>query len=317
MSARALTFDVATAEFDEVHARTRWTMTLSVALHLALLLALVLLKPVVEDTPVITEITMLGPGELDPAPAAAGAASAPREAAPASGARVSQQRDDAFRREAIASFAADPQSDHVLADRLNARLAALQQTTVSPISSGSVSGAPSALWSSPAGVPNGLGGSGQSVSLTRGGGGGSGPPLALGRGGGGGGSSSRLAQAATPAPSTEAAPARESDHTARRTIAGASLAGPIADRAVLQSTTPVYPEWAKKDGVEGSVTLYFVVRADGSVKENVLVQKTAGFSEFDDNARAAILAWRFEPLRGGRTGEQWGTITFHYRLRGA
>jgi TonB family protein len=53
------------------------------------------------------------------------------------------------------------------------------------------------------------------------------------------------------------------------------------------------------------------------VKENVVIQKTAGFGDFDENARLAIRAWRFEPLRGGRTGEQWGTITFHYRLRSA
>jgi TonB family protein len=45
------------------------------------------------------------------------------------------------------------------------------------------------------------------------------------------------------------------------------------------------------------------------------VQKTAGFGDFDDSARAALAAWKFEPLRGGRTGEQWGTITFHFRLR--
>ena len=51
-------------------------------------------------------------------------------------------------------------------------------------------------------------------------------------------------------------------------------------------------------------------------RENVLVQKTAGFEEFDDNARTALRAWRFEPLHGGRLGEQWGTITFHFRLRG-
>jgi TonB family protein len=64
------------------------------------------------------------------------------------------------------------------------------------------------------------------------------------------------------------------------------------------------------------VTLYFVVRADGEVKENVLVQKTAGFEDFDENARIALRSWKFEPLREGRTGEQWGTITFHYRLGG-
>jgi len=84
---------------------------------------------------------------------------------------------------------------------------------------------------------------------------------------------------------------------------------------VLHYALPGYPEWAKHDGVEGAVTLYFVVRADGTVRENVLVQKTAGFEDFDENARTALRAWRFEPLHGGRTGEQWGTITFHYRLR--
>jgi TonB family protein len=52
-------------------------------------------------------------------------------------------------------------------------------------------------------------------------------------------------------------------------------------------------------------------------KENVLVQKTAGFGDFDDNARSALRAWRFEPLREGRVGEQWGTITFHFRIRDA
>jgi TonB family protein len=126
--------------------------------------------------------------------------------------------------------------------------------------------------------------------------------LASPKGGGGGGAE---------------APARESESSARRTIAGATIMGPIADRAVLAHPLPIYPEWAKKEAVEGSVTLYFVVRPDGGVKENILVQKTAGFTEFDDNARAALRNWRFESLKGGRTGEQWGVITFHFRLRDA
>jgi len=79
--------------------------------------------------------------------------------------------------------------------------------------------------------------------------------------------------------------------------------------------SPDYPEWAKHDGIEAAVTLYFIVRPDGSVKENILVQKTAGFGDFDDSARAALASWRFAPLTGGRTGEQWGTITFHFRLK--
>src|SRR5262249_9818924 len=157
---------------------------------------------------------------------------------------------------------------------------------------------------------------GSTLELTRGGGSGSGPPLTLGRGGGTGLAPALApggigAAAGAPAP----APVRDGETAARRTLAGSELAGPIADRAVLRHVTPVYPEWAKRDGVEAQVTLYFIVRADGSVKENILVQKPAGFGDFDDSARAALATWRFEPLRAGRTGEQWGTITFHFRLR--
>jgi TonB family protein len=201
-------------------------------------------------------------------------------------------------------------------DRVSARLAAMREDVTRPVASSNVGG-PSTMWSTPSGGTGNMGGTGQSVSLTRGGGGGGSAPLALGRGGGGGGVSSALAPAGT-GTSKAGAPAGEEagDVHARRTLAGAQLAGPIADRAILHSVTPAYPDWAKRDGVEAAVTLYFIVRADGTVKENILVQKTAGFGDFDDSARMALAQWRFEALRGGRTGEQWGTITFHFRLRG-
>jgi TonB family protein len=91
--------------------------------------------------------------------------------------------------------------------------------------------------------------------------------------------------------------------------------GPVADRPIISHVAPEYPDWAKREAVEGSVTLMFIVRPDGTIKENILVQKTAGFEDFDENARTALRAWRFQPLRDGRVGEQWGTITFHFRLR--
>jgi len=124
--------------------------------------------------------------------------------------------------------------------------------------------------------------------------------------------------ASAPAPkatSASAEPANTGAVSGRRTLSGASIAGPIADRPVLSYRKPVYPDWAKKEAVGGSVTLYFIVRPDGTVKENVLVQQTAGFEDFDESARTALKAWRFAPLAAGRTGEQWGTITFHFRLQ--
>src|SRR5439155_901040 len=130
------------------------------------------------------------------------------------------------------------------------------------------------------------------------------------------GSAPALATVQETRPGTETpAPARASDTTARRTVAGASITGPIVDRPIVSYLVPVYPEWAKHDAVEGAVTLYFVVRADGGVKENILVQKTAGFEDFDESARVALRVWRFRPLPSGQTGEQWGTTTFHFRLR--
>ena len=117
-------------------------------------------------------------------------------------------------------------------------------------------------------------------------------------------------------PDTDVTPTRmkETDSTAQRDLAGALLTGPVADRPLLKFSKPGYPEWAKDEGVEGSVTIYFVVLTDGRIKENIMVQKTSGFGDFDDNAINALRTWRFEPLKGGATGDQWGTITFHYRL---
>jgi len=314
MSAYVLHLERSVADFQEVRGRTRWTLTLSVMIHAILLLLLMLPKPSTQAAQTLTEITMLGPGDLDPAPAVGGA-SAFRQREPVAGALVSSPNDASFRRRDDEADVTSDLPTLTAVDRMTVRLAAMREDVSRPVASSNVGG-PSALWSTPAGVPASTGGGGQALNLSRGGGGGGGTaPLALGRGGPTG-TSTTLAPAGLPTSRTEA-PVGEAagDAHARRTLAGAQLAGPIADRAILHSETPVYPDWAKHDGVEAAVTLYFIVRADGTVKENILVQKTAGFGDFDDNARAALATWRFEPLHGGRTGEQWGTITFHFRLR--
>ena len=291
--------------FDPGRTRTGRFMTASFGLH-ALFVAWLLLQPRLAHQAPLTEITWLE-GEEAGQPAAAQAAPAPA----ATGAETHFRR---LRREGDERPA--QQSDLALGDRMSARLTAMQQSASgnSPLA---VSGTGTAAALATPAVPAGLGSGGASpLSLHRGGGAASAPPLEMTRGGGPA-PAPVLAQAAEPARASASAPAAGGDVNARRTLAGASIIGPVADRAILRHETPAYPEWAKRDAVEGVVTLSFVVRADGTVKENVLVQKTAGFQDFDENARAALLAWRFEPLHGGRTGEQWGTITFRYRLQGA
>jgi TonB family protein len=318
MSALALRFEDGRLVREADRSRTRRSMGWSVGLHAAILAWILLAAPSAAVHEQLTEITMVGPGEPesagDPAPAAVAHA-----AKTETGAEAASQTEEHFRREArTAPVDPSPQTDAAAVDRLNARLAAIQGQVSAPVASAASVGAPSSVWSTPA-VATGPGGGGASpVALHRGGGTGS-APLALARGGASTSFAAAGAIGRTPGEGEASQPAAapDGDATARRTLAGASLAGPIADRAILHYIAPTYPDWAKHDGVEGAVTLYFVVRADGTVKENVLVQKTAGFGEFDDNARTALRDWRFEPLHGGRTGEQWGTITFHYRLRGA
>jgi TonB family protein len=127
-------------------------------------------------------------------------------------------------------------------------------------------------------------------------------------------SSSAVRLGTVPEKAVTAATVAKADSTARRVIDGMSLVGPVADRMLISYGRPQYPDWAKREGIEGAVDLYFIVLPGGNVKENVLIQKTSGCADFDRNAIDALLAWKFEPLGRGRTGEQWGAITFEYRL---
>jgi len=302
------------AESMETRLRTRSSLAISIALHALLLVALVLLPKAVPTQETFTEITLLDPGEASPG------APAPAVAAPSlrvqSGVYASSDADVRFkRRDAKGEIAPTPQSADAFEDRLQSRLATLQNGVTTP--NPGVADAPVAgvlAGTAPPTTIGGMGGSGQRLDLRHGSGDGAGPPVALTRGVGLGGSS--LAPATIASKHVEApAPAREEASTARRMLAGAQLMGPVADRPILVHRSPVYPEWAMHDGVEGSVTLRFVVRPDGTIKEDILVEKTAGFEDFDENARQALRGWRFQPLTGGRTGEQWGAITFNFRIR--
>jgi len=309
-------------DLDACRRRTHRTMGASIVLHALLLLWIVTVKTAVVATPPITEIMMLSQGELD-AEASKGSAAPPRsarsEAQPGLAAHAVTHDERFVRTAQRGDVALDPLSSTAIVDQMSARLSKMTQEERPAVPGTASTSLPSSMFGTNPATIGGTGvGTGSSpVALHRGGNLGGAGALPLSRGSGPG-TGSASAPATLPASKTGgSAPAQVGDATARRTIAGASVAGPIADRPVLQTVVPEYPEWAKKEAVEGSVTLYFVVRSDGTVKENVVIQKTAGFGDFDENARTAIRGWLFEPLRGGRTGEQWGTITFRFRLRDA
>lgn len=64
---------------------------------------------------------------------------------------------------------------------------------------------------------------------------------------------------------------------------------------------PVYPESARKRGVEGWVELAFTVMPNGTV-DDVEVRNASPADVFEDSAVRAIRQWRFEPVE--RNGEK-------------
>ena len=125
-----------------------------------------------------------------------------------------------------------------------------------------------------------------------------------------------LAAAAPTSPALiRALPEASTSTAAQRVLESASLRGEVADRPVMVHEMPVYPDWATREAVEADVTLHFVVLPNGSIKDGIQVDRTAGFLDFDDAAMAALHRWRFAPLPAGQSVEQRGSITFHFRLR--
>jgi TonB family protein len=306
-----------TAELPSLRRRQRRCLVASLLWHALLFCWLVLLRPDATEPLGMVEISWLEPEPAAPVVKAPPPATKPKPAkqeekpAPASAAERPAVQ---FRRELKrAPVEPQPQNPTALKDRLDERLAALRKqesrpgllAASEPTSrwSAAAPAAPAAAMGTPSAAPRELtreqGPAGDPLSLRR-------EPTP----------SRRPALAALPpVPENEPAPAASETPTAARTLEGVTLTGPIANRPVVSHPMPVYPEWAMREAVEATVTLSFVVLPDGRVKENVQLQKTGGYSDFDDNAVAALRRWRFAALPAGTTEEQWGTITFRYRLR--
>ena len=305
-----------TAEMGAASSRMRKTFFYSVAIHACLLLWLLLVQQITPEEVGITEITWIDPAaEIQPAempPVLAKSDPAPRLIVPRETPSVQEKREHFRRQNPFSTVAPKPQDVDASADKFSDRLAALQDRKVEePKKIASLS------TPAPVGRPTLAGVDAESeprrpVDLARQGTPTTAPvelkrsPVKAQK--------SSMVMATVPDAESKPVEMQDTDTKAQRELAGALLTGPVADRPLISFQRPVYPEWAKDEAVEGSVTIYFVVLPNGNVKENIMVQKTSGFSDFDNNAISALRSWRFEPLKGGATGEQWGTITFHYRL---
>jgi TonB family protein len=311
-----MTAEVVGKELSQIRARTRRAVWVSVLIHVGILVVFWFGQATTTASEGITEITWITPAKPEPEQAPAPTV---RETRQASGEDSARQRpapkksEIQFQREkSKAQVSPRPQERAAVRDRMRERLASLQTAARDRRTQTSALAAPIPTRPSLAGLPEESRGEkvelvrervtrGSAVQLVRSSPMRSPPNLAL----------SRMTEEATTRTSL---PPPTCSVESKEILTGISLSGPVADRALISYQAPDYPEWAKREAVEGSVSLYFEVLPGGKVKKNILVQKTSGFEDFDHNATLALLNWYFEPLGNGMTGEQWGSITLNYRL---
>ena len=300
-------------------ARTREAISISTVVHLLIFLWLALNRAGAGELAGLTEITFVeetdpnGLPDAAPPMAEKTESSAPVQQVSQKATRQDKDQEHFTRALERGDNAPRPQSTRAVTDILNERLDAIDKNGSSTTRIASLVPAPNVGIPAPAGLP-GPGDTPNGVqALTRNtspGGGGGTAPTALTRQGPQ--AAPRPVMAAAVIDEPAARPTAATHSGGSRNLAGANLVGPVADRQVTHYEVPDYPDWAKRDGTEGSVTLYFFVMPDGRVKENVLVERTSGFSDFDDRAVAALLQWKFVALP--LSNEQWGRITFDYKL---
>ena len=75
-----------------------------------------------------------------------------------------------------------------------------------------------------------------------------------------------------------------------------------------------YPEFARKNGMEGQVVFNFTIMPDGSVAD-IEVAASDPVGIFEENATRALSQWRYLPvLRNGKAIRQPAMVTMKFRL---
>jgi protein TonB len=83
---------------------------------------------------------------------------------------------------------------------------------------------------------------------------------------------------------------------------------------VVHKSDPAYPGELIKDGVQGTVILTAIIRANGSVADIVVVQSLD--PRLDQNAAQALSHWRFRPaLKDGQAIDLEAVITVPFRSK--
>jgi len=81
----------------------------------------------------------------------------------------------------------------------------------------------------------------------------------------------------------------------------------------IEKRVPVYPEAARRAGIDGVILVQALVRADGSVGETRIVKSIPAL---DAAAAECVMRWRFKPgMSHGKPVAVWVGIPIKFSLR--
>jgi len=94
------------------------------------------------------------------------------------------------------------------------------------------------------------------------------------------------------------------------------IEGELAGRDIRRKVVPAYPDWAKKQGIEGTIQYRITVLPNGYLMDDVQLQQTSGWRELDRVAYEALLQWEFDALpEGAAQVNQSGLVTFAFSFK--
>jgi len=97
----------------------------------------------------------------------------------------------------------------------------------------------------------------------------------------------------------------------------ANIVGELAARTITRQVNPIYPDWAKQQGIEATVKFQITVLPNGLLKEDeIQLEQTSGYRELDRVVYDALIQWEFAPLAPDITqANQSGVVTFSFSLK--
>lgn len=87
-----------------------------------------------------------------------------------------------------------------------------------------------------------------------------------------------------------------------------------ASVSAAQCVKPEYPSASRRMEEEGTVSLRFLVSAEGQVLQSA-IEKSSGFKRLDDAALTGLSKCRFQPATvDGRPESSWASMKYTWQL---